>query len=98
MTLLVLLVVAVIAVLACCLLFVLHPEYHAGVVGNLGLCLIALASFSRLAVLLERGQVAYVSPQGVVLWIGLALFLGRHALKFALRAARRDSTWYRRTC
>jgi hypothetical protein len=76
---------AALAVVAICLLFVLNPHYHAGLVGNLGLCLVALAAASRVGDLVEHGLEARVSPQGALLWIGLALFLGRQAWRFMSR-------------
>ena len=86
---------AVAAVFGCCFFLLFARDYHAGAFGTAGLGLVALAALGRLAGLWDRGLESYVSPQGVMLWLGLALFLGRHVLKFACRAARRDGTWYR---
>lgn len=83
-------------VLAVCVLLVLHPSYHAGLVGNLGLAMVALAAASRCAAIAEHGREVYITPQGVVLWIGLALFLGRHAWKFLQRWALAGPSWYTR--
>lgn len=81
-------------VVACCFVLVFSREYHAGLVGKVGLGFVALAAFGRLAALWDRGLEAWVSPQGVMLWLGLALFIGRHAVKFLLRCSRRGPTWY----
>jgi hypothetical protein len=35
-----------------------------------------------------------VTPLGVLLWIGLALFLGRHACQFLHRWRAGGPTWY----
>jgi hypothetical protein len=40
-------------VLAVCMLLVLHRDYHAGLFGNLGLGMLALAAATRLAGILE---------------------------------------------
>jgi hypothetical protein len=80
-------------VFAVCVLFVLHKQYHAGLFGNIGLCLIAIVAASRLASTLELGPEIRISPQGVLLWIGLALFFGRQALRFLWRM-RCAADWY----
>jgi hypothetical protein len=85
---------AAVLVLAVCMLLVLHPDYHAGLFGNTGLALIALAAVTRLAGILEYGSEVHITPLGVMLWIGLALFLGRHACHFLHRWATRGPTWY----
>jgi hypothetical protein len=93
----VLLVAAAAAVLLCCgVLLFYHREYHAGAVGFAGLGMIALAALSRIVHLAEAGAHAWVSPASVLLWVGLALFLGRHVVKFVFRHARRGPTWYPR--
>ena len=82
------------AVLGCCLLLVFNRDYHAGLVGKIGLGLVALAALSRVGALLEQGAHAWVSPQGVLVWVGLALFLGRHVVRYCIRARRRGPSWY----
>jgi hypothetical protein len=72
-------------VVVVCLIFVLNPHYHAGLIGNVGMCLVALAAASRLGDLVEHGLEARISPQGALLWLGLALFLGRQAWRFMSR-------------
>jgi hypothetical protein len=86
--------VAAALVLAVCALLVLHRDYHAGFVGNLGLGMLALAAATRLAGILEQGGEVRITPLGVLLWIGLALFLGRHAFKFLHRWRAGGPTWY----
>src|SRR3954464_13751450 len=76
---------AALAVVAVCVLFVLNSHYHAGLLGNVGLCLIALVGASRAGDIVEHGLDARVTPQGALLWIGLALFLGRQAWRFMSR-------------
>jgi hypothetical protein len=76
---------AALLVVAICLLFVLNSHYHAGLIGNVGLCLIALVGLSRVGDIVEHGLDARISPQGALLWIGLALFLGRQAWRFMSR-------------
>ena len=95
-TLFALLVIAASTVLFCCVVLVFYRDYHAGAIGKFGLGMIALAAISRLYGLLEHGINSWVSPQGVMLWLGLALFLGRHVVKFAWRAAKRGPDWYPR--
>jgi hypothetical protein len=82
------------AVLACCVALVANRQYHAGLFGKVGLSLVAIAALSRLGALLEHGANAWVSPQGVLIWIGLALFLVRHTLRYFHRLMRGDPTWY----
>jgi preprotein translocase subunit SecG len=86
--------VAAMVVLAVCALLVLHRDYHAGLSGNAGLGLLALVALSCLTGIIE-GEVR-ITPHAALLWIGLALFLGRHACKFLQRWLHRGPTWYAR--
>lgn len=86
--------VAAALVLVVCTLLVLHRDYHAGLFGNAGLGLVAIAAAARLAGILEQGNEMHITPVAVLLWSGLALFLVRHALKFLQRWLHRGPTWY----
>lgn len=91
MTLALLVLIACVVVFLAALLFVLHRDYHAGFIGTLGLGLIALAAFARAHGIVgqweEQGlEAVRVTPPGVLLWIGLALFLGRQAYRFLTRS------------
>lgn len=80
-------------VLMVCLLFVFHRDFHAGATGNLGLGLVAVVAASRLLGMLEQGPAHVIPPQATLLWIGLALFLGRQACRF-LRRYQTGHGWY----
>ena len=83
-------------VFGCCVLLVFNHDYRAGIVGKVGLAFVALAAFTRAMGLLEHGLASWVSPPGVMLWLGLAAFLGRHAAKYLLRSAKKGPSWYER--
>lgn len=69
-------------VLAVSLVLVFHSDYEDGLVGRLGLALIAFAAYSGFMRILDREFQAYVSPVWLLLWAGLALFLLRHLWRF----------------
>lgn len=65
-----------------CTTLVLHREYEDGLLGRLGLALMALAATARTLQLVESEFQRSVNPIGLVLWVGLALFLARHLYRF----------------
>lgn len=71
----------------------LHPKYHCGFVRVVGLGMIAVAGLSRAAKLWLDPD-AVVTHVGVLLWIGLFLFLGSHAWRFFSRYRRGGPCWY----
>lgn len=85
--------IACVLVAGAAFLFVFHRDYHAGVLGTSGLAFICIAAASRALSIAEAGFEARVTPQGVMLWIGLALFLGRQAYRFLARW-RSCSDWH----
>lgn len=91
-----LVLIAAALVLAACLVLVLHPDYHAGLFGNIGLGLVAAAGVARAAGILEYGAEVHVTPVGVILWTGLAMFLSRHCWKFLQRWLAGGPSWYAR--
>ena len=87
--------IAAFVVLCACTVLVFHKDYASGFVGSIGLALIAVSATARLVILLENGISPVRIPNiGVVLWIGLALFLGRLLWKFLNRARTRGPSWY----
>ena len=81
-------------VASCCVILIFNTHYDDGFFGRLGLCCIALVACSRVfSVLLNIGQTT--PPMGILLWLGLALFLIRHTARFLKRLKHRDHTWYR---
>ena len=66
----------------CCFVLVFHCHYEDGLFGRLGLALMFVASFSRMAGIAEVDFDIEISKSGMVLWAGLALFLARHLYRF----------------
>lgn len=89
-----LVVVCASIVLGVCVLFVFHPDYDTGLVGAIGLGMVAIAALIRVTGALQSPGMVAVGPIGIFVWIGLALALGRMAWKFLRRAKRRDRSWY----
>lgn len=89
---------AALVVLLVAVFFALHCEYHAGLAGTVGLGLIAIAAVTRGSVIVDvwlEGRLdAQISPQGVMLWCGLALFLGRQAWTFYRRWRKGGGSFY----
>jgi hypothetical protein len=89
---------AALLVLAVSVLFVLHCEYHAGFVGNIGLGVTAVAAYSTLCAIVDAWRAGtltvYLTPAEVMVWCGLALFLGRQAVVFLTRWLGQHATWY----
>lgn len=83
-----------IVALSCCVALVFHPDYDDGLFGRAGLVCIGVTAFARVMLVLTVGF-PHPTPVGVLLWLGVALFLGRHTWCFLLRARRRDETWYK---
>lgn len=72
-------------VTAVCVTLVLHQDYEDGLIGRVGLSLIALASMTRFlgaADALISGEYLHLSPVALTLWSGLAIFLARHLWRF----------------
>ena len=80
-------------VLVVCIALVLHKDYEDGLIGRLALATIGLASMGRLSSILERGWDTYVSHVGVMLWVGLSIFLARHLYYFLRRRYGWGGVW-----
>lgn len=87
--------VSIFVTLAVCFLFVFHPEYEAGVLGSLGLTLIALVALSRLDAMIADPHGTYLAPRSLLMWVGVALFFGQLAWRFMkrMRSARNCADW-----
>jgi fructose-specific component phosphotransferase system IIB-like protein len=66
-----------------CVLLIFHPDYEDGFFGRIGLTLIGIAGFARLVSVF--GDAHPVTPIGMVLWLGVAIFLVRHCWRFLRR-------------
>lgn len=93
--------VAAIAVCGACVMLIFHHDYDDGLIGRIGLGLIALASLAVATLAIDRAfhDMPLRIPQNVMtfLWCGLTLFFGRHVWRFLRRrsrAARGDGDWW----
>lgn len=69
-------------IFAVCLVLVFHKDYEDGLIGRLALALIGITSLARVIGILENDFDVRFSPIAIGLWIGLALFFGRHLYRF----------------
>jgi hypothetical protein len=84
-------------VLATCVVLALHRDYHTSVLGNVGMGAIGIGAMVRVAIILEHGVHAEVTPLAAVVWIGLACFFGEVLLKFMRRLRVKGKPgWYER--
>lgn len=84
-----------IVVLAACAVLAAHRDYHSGFLGTIGLGILAASAYSRIAVIATDYQDVYMSPTGIVFWLGAALFFGNLLVSFLRRAKKKTSgTWY----
>jgi uncharacterized membrane protein YgdD (TMEM256/DUF423 family) len=74
------------------LVLALNPKYRAGIFGTAGLALMGVAASARVVHLLQVEDIETMHPVTILLWVGLALFLGRLCLCFLNRTTRAD--WY----
>ena len=74
---------AALIVASICIFLVFHEDYEDGFVGRLALSLIGMSASGRVLQLAEDAT-RYVSSVGLVLWIGLALFLGQTLFRFLM--------------
>lgn len=78
----ILVALAAFAVLVVSVVLVLHPDYEDGLVGRIGLALIGIAALARVLGILTSEHPRQFSSIALMLWIGLALFMLRHAWRF----------------
>lgn len=72
-------------VFAVCVVLVFHPEYEDGVFGRLGLALLGIAAIARVLGIIGGwlDDASFrITEVGLILWIGLAIFLSRHLYRF----------------
>lgn len=86
-------------VAVCSIYLTLHPEYHSGLFGTLGLGMMCLGAAARVGQLMERCmssgyecEAVRITPLTVLVWCGLALFMGRHCWRFFKRTRRAGSS------
>lgn len=85
---------AAFTVLCACVVLVFHPDYDSGLVGTIGLALVAFGALGRVLALVELGNEVQLSRLALIVWGGLALFFGRLLWKFLARARSRGPGWY----
>jgi hypothetical protein len=89
------LLICAITVCLCCFLLVFHPEYDDGLLGRLGMAMITFVGVAR--VLRYFDEIPdHVPPNLLIMWVGLALFFGRHTYRFLRRATWKGPDWYKR--
>ena len=88
-------------VAACCIYLSLHPFYKSGVFGSIGLGLLGLGAASRFFNLAEHClrescDLAWISPEGLFTWVGLAFFFAQCVYRFnkRVRSRRAGGPWY----
>lgn len=80
-------------VLGACLYLALHDDYRTGVLGNLGMLAVGVASVASIgrAVFSEAPE----APLAAIIWIGLALTYGQTLLNFQRRLRYKGKPgWY----
>lgn len=83
------------ATLVCgvCVILVFHKSYEDGLFGRISLAVIGLMAAARVLEILEEGSKVDISPIGGLLWLGLALFFGRHLYRFMRWQKNGDNEW-----
>ena len=76
----VLLLASITSVIATVLVF--HKDYEDGIIGRFALSLIAIAGVGRVVGIMESEFSYSVSPQGAMIWAGMAIFFSRHLYRF----------------
>lgn len=80
-----------------CMLLVWHPKYKSRIFGTIAYGFLAVASFTRVAEVLDllwNGQAVEVSKVALINWIGLAILLSWIFARFMWRWKRKgQSTW-----
>ena len=81
-----------------CVILVLHPQYEDGLVGRLGLTLIALVAWARFLAVCDtmwHHEPVHVTSLwlSITLWAGLSIFLSRHLWRFLRWQRRGDYSW-----
>jgi hypothetical protein len=75
------------------LVLVFHQEYDDGLFGRLGMAMITFVAVARILKFFD-GIPDYVSPNMLVLYVGLSMFFGRHTYRFLRRATWKGPNWY----
>ena len=78
------LIAASIALIVCAVL-IFHNDYEDGLFGRFGLALIGTACAVRVLgaiAAIETWTPIHISPMGLMLYTGIAIFLGRHLYRF----------------
>lgn len=86
--------VAAVAVCAACVMLIFHHDYEDGLLGRIGLGMIALASFATALRSVDKwiDGMPLDIPENTMLflWCGLTIFLCRHVWRFLRRSRAAD--------
>jgi hypothetical protein len=75
------------------IILILHHEYEDGLVGRIALSGLGLGAIVRVTEIISHGASLPVTPVGVLIWISLAMFLGRHLFRFMRWKHSGDYDW-----
>ena len=81
---------AAVVALSCCLILIFHKDYEDGMLGRIGLVMIAFAAFARVTNVLFSLNHHGPGALAVLGWVGIALFLGRLTYRFVQKTRRTD--------
>ena len=81
------------AVLTISLILVFHPEYEDGLLGRFALCRICIAAFALGSNFIDAEFAAQFNKPGIMLWLGICIFLCRHFYRFMRWRYRGDFAW-----
>jgi hypothetical protein len=80
-------------VAAVSIILILHHEYEDGLIGRIALSGLGLGAIVRVTEIVSHGASLPVTPVGVLIWISLAMFLGRHLFRFIRWKHSGDYDW-----
>lgn len=87
--------VCALVVLAACAVLAAHRDYHSGFLGTIGLGILAASAYSRIAAIATDYEGVYMTPTGIVFWVGSALFFGNLLVSFLRRASKKKpASWW----
>lgn len=75
------------------IILILHHEYDDGLIGRVALSGLGLGAIVRVTEIISNGASMPVTPVGVLIWVALALFLGRHLRRFMKWKHSGDYDW-----
>lgn len=85
--------ICALSVLGICIALIFDRDYEDGLIGRIGLSILGLGAFSRFADFIELGVNMRVSGAGIMVWLGLLLFMGRHLYRFRCWRSKGRHDW-----